>query len=69
MFSDVWNKNAALFFRLMKIHSNPPIIHYRFNILVSLQTAQKRNVAACYREMCLTLHPILDTSFLQSGGK
>ena len=26
LFSDVWNENAALFERLMKIHSNPPIL-------------------------------------------
>ena len=25
LFSDVWNENAALFERLMEIHSNPPI--------------------------------------------
>ena len=25
MFSDVWSENAALFERLMEIHSNPPI--------------------------------------------
>ena len=30
LFSDVWSKNAALFKRLMKIHSNPPILHYGF---------------------------------------
>ena len=28
MFSDAWSENAALFERLMEIHSNPPI---RFN--------------------------------------
>ena len=28
MFSGVWSENAALFERLMKIHSNPPILYY-----------------------------------------
>ena len=27
MFSDVWSENAALFKRLMKIHSNSPILY------------------------------------------
>ena len=31
MFSDVWSENAALFERLMEIHSNPPILYYGFN--------------------------------------
>ena len=31
MSSDVWSENAALFERLMKIHSNPPILYYGFN--------------------------------------
>ena len=32
LFSDVWNENAALFERLMKTHSNPPILYnYGFN--------------------------------------
>ena len=30
MFSDVWSENAALFERLMEIHSNPPILYYGF---------------------------------------
>ena len=30
MFSDLWNVNAALFERLMAIHSNPPILYYGF---------------------------------------
>ena len=28
--SDVWSENAALFERLMEIHSNPPILYYGF---------------------------------------
>ena len=32
MFSDVWSENAALFERLMEIHSNPPILYYGFKI-------------------------------------
>ena len=28
---DVWSENAALFERLMEIHSNPPIQYYGFN--------------------------------------
>ena len=28
MFSEVWNENSALFKRLMKIHSNPPLLYY-----------------------------------------
>ena len=31
MFSDVWNENAAIFKRLVKIHSNPPILYYGIN--------------------------------------
>ena len=31
LFSDVWSENAALFERLMEIHSNPPILCYGFN--------------------------------------
>ena len=27
LFSDIWNENAALFRRSVKIHSNPPILH------------------------------------------
>ena len=27
LFSGVWSENAALFERLMEIHSNPPILH------------------------------------------
>ena len=30
MFSNVWSENAALFERLMEIHSNPPILYYGF---------------------------------------
>ena len=32
-FSDVWSENAALFERLMDIHSNPPILYYGFKPL------------------------------------
>ena len=32
MLSDVWSENAALFERLMEIHSNPPILYYGFNV-------------------------------------
>ena len=32
LFSDVWSENAALFKRLMKIHSNPPILYYGFKV-------------------------------------
>ena len=28
----VWSENAALFERLLEIHSNPPILYYGFNI-------------------------------------
>ena len=28
LFSDVWSEHAALFKRLMKIYSNPPILYY-----------------------------------------
>ena len=28
LFYDVWSENAALFERLMEIHSNPPILYY-----------------------------------------
>ena len=36
MFTDVWSENAALFKRLMKINSNPPILYYGFNdIMIS----------------------------------
>ena len=31
LFSDVWSENAALFERLMEIHSNPPILYFGFN--------------------------------------
>ena len=30
MFSNVWSENATLFERLVKIHSNPPILYYGF---------------------------------------
>ena len=30
MFSDAWSENAALFERLMEIHSNPPILYYMY---------------------------------------
>ena len=32
--SDVWSENAALFKKLMEIHSNPPILYYGFNIIL-----------------------------------
>ena len=36
MFSDdVWSENAALFERLMEIHSNPPILYYGFKTVLS----------------------------------
>ena len=36
LFSDVWSEDAALFKRLMKIHSNPPILlYYGFKFLCS----------------------------------
>ena len=31
LFSDIWSENAALFERLLEIHSNPPILYYGFN--------------------------------------
>ena len=31
LFSDVWSENAALFKRLMKLYSNPPIVYYGFD--------------------------------------
>ena len=33
LFSDVCSENAALYKRLMKIHSNPPILYYDFKPL------------------------------------
>ena len=30
LFSDVWSENAALFKRLMEIHSSPPILYFGF---------------------------------------
>ena len=30
LFSDVWSENAALFERLVEIHSNPPILYFEF---------------------------------------
>ena len=33
LFSDDWSVNAALFERLMEIHSNPPILYYGFNFI------------------------------------
>ena len=39
LFSDVWSENAALFKKLMKIHSNPPILYYGF--VVIYRVAQK----------------------------
>ena len=38
LFSDVWSENAALFTRLMKIHSNSLILYYGFNVPVLLLT-------------------------------
>ena len=32
LFSDVWSENAALFERLVKIHSNPPIPYFGFKV-------------------------------------
>ena len=32
MFSDVWSENVALFKRWLKIHSNPPVLYYGFNM-------------------------------------
>ena len=32
LFSDVWSENVALFNRLMKIHSNPPILYGWFKV-------------------------------------
>ena len=33
LFSDVWSENAALFKRLIEIHSNPPILYNGFQIM------------------------------------
>ena len=33
--SDVWGENDARFERLREIHSNPPILHYGFNINIA----------------------------------
>ena len=30
LFFDVWSENAALFKKLMKIHSNPPKLYYMY---------------------------------------
>ena len=30
MFSDIWIENAALYERVVEIHSNPPILYYGF---------------------------------------
>ena len=46
LFFDVWSENAALFERIMKIHSNPPILYYGFkDSLVTLYLANKFVVA------------------------
>ena len=31
LFPDIWSEHAALFERLMEIHSNPPILYFGFN--------------------------------------
>ena len=36
LFSDVWSENAALYERLMEIHSNPPILYYGFKDLYKI---------------------------------
>ena len=58
MFSDFWSENAALFERLMKIHSNSPILHvyYGFNVEVHFCIKEKggsSKMQACkLKSMC-----------------
>ena len=42
---DVWSENAALFERLMKIHSNLPILYYGFNHLENQNLGNSRKKA------------------------
>ena len=35
LFSDVWSEKDALLKRLLKIHSNPPILYYDFKEILS----------------------------------
>ena len=44
LFSDVWSENAALFERLMEIHSNPPILYYGFNPLTMMPEKSQAGV-------------------------
>ena len=37
LFSGVRSENAALFERMMKIHSNPPILYYGFNFMTPIR--------------------------------
>ena len=40
LFSGVWSENAALFERLMEIHSNPPILYFSFNSAIVAPLSQ-----------------------------
>ena len=40
LFSDIWNENAALFRRSMKIHSNPPILYWFYQGVTSTRRAR-----------------------------
>ena len=35
LFSDVWSETAALLNRLMKIHSNPPILYMYYDLNIA----------------------------------
>ena len=45
-----WSENAALFERLMEIHSNPPILYYGFNTMI---LAQKFQDHKCYTTLSI----------------
>ena len=48
LFSNVWRENAALFKRLMKIHSNPPILYYGFNNDRKMACLGLARIRLCY---------------------
>ena len=48
LFSDVWSKHAALFERLMEIHSNPPILYYCINPLKMVLSFGKISESICW---------------------
>ena len=58
LFSDVWSENAALFKRLMKIHSNPPILYYGFKAIspVIAYSLIKRLVLLAFKANPIHIH-------------